>query len=85
MTSDAAGAVRIEHDLLGDHEVPADAYYGVHTARAMENFPISGVPISTHPDLIVALAAVKQAAAASNRELGPVSYTHLTLPTKRIV
>lgn len=70
MTTDSAGAVRIEHDLLGDHEVPADAYYGVHTARARENFPISGVPISTHPDLIVALAAVKQAAAESNRELG---------------
>ena len=70
MTTDAAGAIRIEHDLLGNHAVPADAYYGVHTARAMENFPISAVPISTHPDLIVALAAVKQAAAESNRELG---------------
>ena len=70
MSTDAAGAVRIEHDLLGDHAVPADAYYGVHTARAMENFPISAVPISTHPDLVVALASVKQAAAESNRELG---------------
>lgn len=61
---------RTEHDLLGDHEVPADAYYGVHTARACENFPISGVPISRHRDLVVALASVKQAAAAANRQLG---------------
>jgi aspartate ammonia-lyase len=61
---------RTEHDLLGDHDVPAEAYYGVHTARALENFPISGVPISRHSDLVVALAAVKQAAAEANRELG---------------
>ena len=45
--SDPRAAVRIctEHDLLGDRDVPADVYYGVHTARALENFPISGVPI----------------------------------------
>ncbi len=61
---------RTEHDLLGDHEVPADVYYGVHTARALENFPISGVPISRHHDLVVALASVKQAAAETNRQLG---------------
>ncbi|WP_396897703.1 aspartate ammonia-lyase, partial [Mycolicibacterium sp.] len=59
-----------EHDLLGDHEVPADVYYGVHTVRACENFPISGVPISRHRDLVIALASVKQAAAEANRELG---------------
>jgi aspartate ammonia-lyase len=63
-------AVRTEHDLLGDHDVPADAYYGVHTARALENFPISGVPISRHSDLVAALASVKQAAAESNQQLG---------------
>ena len=61
---------RTEHDLLGDHDVPADVYYGVHTARALENFPISGVPIARHPDLVVALAAVKQAAAEANQQLG---------------
>ncbi|PEG40949.1 aspartate ammonia-lyase [Mycolicibacterium agri] len=61
---------RTEHDLLGDREVPADAYYGVHTARAVDNFPISGVAISRHTDLIVALASVKQAAAEANRQLG---------------
>jgi aspartate ammonia-lyase len=62
--------VRVEHDLLGDRAVPADAYYGVHTLRALENFPISGTPISIYPDLIEALACVKQAAAIANHELG---------------
>ena len=62
--------VRTEHDLLGDRDVPADVYYGVHTARALENFPISGVPISRHSDLVVALASVKQAAAEANQQLG---------------
>ena len=47
---------RIEHDLLGEREVPGDAYYGIHTLRAIENFPITGQPISTLPELIVALA-----------------------------
>jgi aspartate ammonia-lyase len=62
--------VRIEHDLLGDRAVPADAYYGVHTLRALENFPITGTPISIYPALIEALACVKQAAAIANSELG---------------
>ena len=61
---------RIEHDLLGDRAVPADVYYGIHTLRALENFPISGTPISIYPDLVVALACVKQAAAIANAELG---------------
>jgi aspartate ammonia-lyase len=63
-------AVRVEHDLLGDRAVPAGAYYGVHTLRALENFPITGTPISIYPDLITALACVKQAAAIANSELG---------------
>ncbi len=62
--------VRTEHDLLGDRAVPADAYYGVHTLRALENFPISGMSISIYPDLVTALACVKQAAALANAELG---------------
>ena len=62
--------VRIEHDLIGDRAVPADAYYGVHTLRALENFPITGTAISIYPDLIGALACVKQAAAIANSELG---------------
>src|SRR3954471_336769 len=62
--------VRVEHDLLGDRSVPADAYYGVHTLRALENFPITGTPISIYPALVEALACVKQAAAIANSELG---------------
>src|SRR5438876_5328164 len=61
---------RIEHDLLGDRAVPDEAYYGVHTLRAIENFPITGNPISIYPDLIRALACIKQAAALANHELG---------------
>ncbi|KAA0073173.1 aspartate ammonia-lyase [Tardiphaga sp. P9-11] len=61
---------RSEHDLLGNRDIPADAYYGVHTLRAVENFPITGIPISIYPELISALAAIKQAAALSNMELG---------------
>ena len=63
-------AWRNEHDLLGDRAVPEDAYYGVHTIRAVENFPITGTSISIYPDLIYALACVKQAAALANNELG---------------
>src|SRR6266852_1350623 len=62
--------VRIEHDLLGDRAVPAGAYYGIHTLRALENFSITGTPISHYPELINALACVKQAAAIANAELG---------------
>jgi aspartate ammonia-lyase len=61
---------RIEHDLLGDREVPAEVYYGVHTLRAQENFQISGTAISAYPELVTALASVKQAAAEANAELG---------------
>ena len=61
---------RIEHDLIGNFSVPADVYYGVNTLRAVENFPISGRRLSDAPDLIIALAAIKQAAAQSNAELG---------------
>jgi aspartate ammonia-lyase len=66
----AAGSFRTEHDLLGDREVPSEAYYGVHTLRAVENFPITGTPISIYPELIRALACIKQAAAQANHELG---------------
>lgn len=60
--------MRVEHDLLGEKSIPDDAYYGVQTARALENFYISGVPISQYPDLIRALAIVKLAAARANFE-----------------
>jgi len=60
--------MRIEHDLIGEKSIPDDVYYGVQTARALENFHISGVPISQYPDLICALAMVKLAAARANYE-----------------
>ena len=61
---------RLEHDLLGEREVPADALYGIQTLRAVENFPITGVTLKEFPTLIAALAAVKEAAARANHELG---------------
>jgi aspartate ammonia-lyase len=61
---------RIEQDLLGDRDVPQSAYYGVHTLRALENFPISGIPISQYGELVRALALIKLAAVKANAELG---------------
>jgi aspartate ammonia-lyase len=63
-------STRVEHDLIGEREVPADVYWGIHTLRAVENFPITGKTISNYHDLIMALAAIKQAAAMANRDLG---------------
>ncbi|MGH7505051.1 MAG: cyclic nucleotide-binding domain-containing protein, partial [Longimicrobiales bacterium] len=68
-----SGETRREHDLLGDRDVPAAAYYGIQTLRAAENFPITGIPIAQYPHLIKALAAVKQAAAEANNALGLLS------------
>ena len=68
-------AFRTDHDLLGDRQIPADAYYGVHTLRALENFPITGTAISIYPDLICALAQIKHAAAQANQELGLLDQT----------
>ena len=64
---------RWEHDLIGDERVPIDAYYGIQTLRAVQNFDITGVPISHFPPLIRALAMVKKAAALANKELGHLS------------
>ena len=61
---------RSEHDLLGNADVPQDAYWGIHTLRALENFPITGKSIGTYTDLVHALAYVKEAAAKANLELG---------------
>ncbi|WP_372508848.1 aspartate ammonia-lyase [Pseudalkalibacillus decolorationis] len=58
--------LRIEKDFLGEKEVPSDAYYGIQTLRAVENFPITGYRI--HEDLIQALAMVKKAAALANMD-----------------
>ncbi len=64
------GATRTEKDLLGSKEIPANAYYGVQTARALENFQISGVPINHYPGFIEAWAIVKLAAAQGNTDVG---------------
>ncbi|SDJ77619.1 aspartate ammonia-lyase [Salimicrobium halophilum] len=64
---------RVETDALGKKEVPADAYYGIQTMRAKENFPITGYALNA--SLIEAIAMVKKAAALSNRDIG-----HLSLP-----
>src|SRR5215469_16914563 len=69
----ASAAVRIEHDLLGKKEVPGDAYYGVQTLRALENFKISGVPLCHYPELVRALGMVKMAAAQANFDCGQLS------------
>ena len=59
---------RVEHDPLGEHTVPADAYYGIQTVRASENFPISG--LHAPADLVTATVLIKRAAARANVELG---------------
>ncbi|MHC4219181.1 MAG: aspartate ammonia-lyase [Planctomycetota bacterium] len=61
---------RTEHDLLGDKQIPAEAYYGVQTARALENFQISGLAVNHYPELVNALALVKLAAARANADAG---------------
>ncbi len=65
-----AGKSRIEHDFLGEKEIPDDLLYGVQTMRAKENFNITGIPISSEPLLIKAFGYVKKAAALANHELG---------------
>ena len=71
---DAASVpLRREKDSLGELDVPADAYWGIHTARALVNFPITRRAISNYPDLIRGIARVKQAAARANRDIGALS------------
>ena len=67
---EGAEGTRREYDSLGSLEVPLSAYWGIHTARALENFPITRRAIYNYPDLIRALARVKQAAARANAEIG---------------
>jgi len=70
MAINVPALTRTEIDSIGSLEIPADAYWGVHTARADANFPITKRPISVYPDLIRGLAMVKQASARANREIG---------------
>src|SRR5690606_23771690 len=70
-------STRTEHDLLGEKAVPANAYYGVQTARALENFQISGIPMSFYPEFIEGFAIVKVAAARANTQLGAMKRERL--------
>lgn len=63
-------ATRKEHDFLGELEIPYEVYYGIQTFRAIENFNITGIPISKEPLFIKALGYVKKAAALANKECG---------------
>jgi aspartate ammonia-lyase len=72
MTTDTALKTRSEHDFLGSKDIPFEAYWGVHTARAVENFPITGQTVSALTDLIRALGHVKKAAARANADLGVI-------------
>jgi aspartate ammonia-lyase len=65
-----AQQTRLEKDLLGEKQVPADAYYGIQTLRALENFQVSGVKTNFYPDYVRAFAMVKLAAARANAEVG---------------
>jgi len=65
-----SGSTRKEHDSLGERDIPGDAYYGVQTLRAVENFPLSGIPLSAFPEFVKALAIVKKACALANHDLG---------------
>jgi aspartate ammonia-lyase len=69
----ASSNMRMEHDSLGELAIPQTVYWGIHTLRAKENFPITGVPIGVATDLIEALALVKEAAADTNARLGSLS------------
>ncbi|GET46079.1 aspartate ammonia-lyase [Capnocytophaga felis] len=73
---------RTESDLLGDLQVPADAYYGVQTQRAIDNFYISGSKMSEFPEFVKAIAYVKLAAAQTNHELGLLPTELLTSITQ---
>ena len=66
---------RVEHDLLGTKEVPAEAYYGIHTVRAVENFPITATTMSDIPDFVRGMVMVKKAAALANLEMGVLDET----------
>jgi len=66
----ASNQFRMEHDFLGDREVPVDAYYCMQTLRGRDNFHITGMPISREPYFVKAFGYVKKAAAMANRDLG---------------
>ncbi|MGG4605794.1 aspartate ammonia-lyase [Paenalcaligenes sp. Me131] len=79
---------RIEKDLLGTREIPADTYYGVQTLRAAENFNLTGITLANFPRFVAALAMVKHAAASANNKLGCLSdekFQAITTACNRII
>src|SRR6201991_875091 len=76
-TQSSAGQTRTEKDLLGEKQVPANAYYGVQTLRALENFQLSGIAINHYPGFIEAWALVKLAAAQANTDVGAMKKDRL--------
>jgi aspartate ammonia-lyase len=76
-TKSSAGQTRTEKDLLGERQVPADAYYGIQTLRALENFQLSGVAINHYPGFVEAWAYVKLAAAQANYDVGAMKKDRL--------
>jgi aspartate ammonia-lyase len=74
--------VRVEKNLLGENQIPADAYYGVQTARALENFQLSGVLINHYPGFVEAWAIVKLAAARANTDVGAMKPERLAMIEK---
>src|SRR5436190_21842417 len=74
-----AQGTRTERDLLGEKQISNDAYYGVQTARALENFQVSGIPTKFYPDYVRAYAMVKMAAARANADIGRMSKEKLAL------
>jgi aspartate ammonia-lyase len=77
-----SGQTRVEKDLLGEKEIPAEAYYGVQTARALENFQLSGIAINHYPGFIEAWAIVKLAAAQANTDVGAMKPERLAMIKK---
>ncbi len=77
-----SGTTRTEKDLLGAKDVPADAYYGVQTARALENFQLSNINMSSYPEFVEAFAIVKLAAARANAKVGKMKPERLAMIEK---
>src|SRR5215467_5397540 len=77
-TNICAQGTRTEKDLLGEKQIPNNAYYGVQTARALENFQVSGVSTNFYPDYVRAYAMVKLAAARANADIGRMSKDKLS-------
>ena len=73
----SAQQTRTERDLLGEKQIPAEAYYGVQTARALENFKLSGILINHYPGFVEAWAMVKLAAARANTDVGAMKKERL--------